>query len=192
MSIGRPSPAFDVSIRRPDGSSIEAGERGELYIRGERGVQLFKEYYRNPEATAAAFDDDGWFATGDLILMDDDGNLFFSDRVKDMLKVGAENVAASEIEMVILESGLASECAVVGQLHEMLDEVPVVFVIPASGSVDDIDHDELIDGILTACRRELAKFKVPRAVYLVDDLPRSALEKIAKNVLRDRLPTLND
>lgn len=190
MSIGRPSPAFDISIRRPDGFPIEAGERGELFIRGERGVQLFKEYYLNPEATSDAFDDDGWFATGDLILMDDDGNLFFSDRTKDMLKVGAENVAASEIEMVILESGLASECAVVAQLHEMLDEVPVAFVIPAPDAPDA--PGDVIEGILAACRRDLAKFKVPRAVYLVDDLPRSTLEKIAKNVLRQGLPTLND
>ena len=186
MSIGRPSTAFDIAVRRPDGTPIGPGERGELFIRGVRGVQLFQEYFGNEEATAAAFDDDGWFATGDLIAMDETGEMFFSDRSKDMLKVGGENVAASEVEAVILETGLVSEVAVVGQPHEMLDEVPVAFVIPGPNAGDD-----LTDAILAACRAQLADFKVPRAVHPVDDFPRSTLEKVAKNELRDSLPTIS-
>ncbi len=184
LSIGRPSSSYEISIRRDDGSPIEPGERGQLYIRGVRGVSLFKEYFRNPEATAEAFDDDGWFDTGDLIRMGDDGSLYFSDRAKDMLKVGAENVAASEIEAVIMEAGLTTEVAVVGQPHAMLDEVPVAFVIAKEPGAD------VSQAIIDACAANLADFKVPRAVHVVDELPRSTLEKIAKAELRKGLPKL--
>lgn len=187
LSVGRPSAEYEISVRRPDGTQIGPGESGELFIRGIRGVTLFKEYAGNPEATAAAFDDDGWFATGDSIIMNDDGDLIFGDRLKDMLKVGAENVAASEIEAVIMATGLAHECAVVAQKHYMLDEVPVAFVIPAAGAGDD-----LTDRIIDACKRDLADFKVPRSVFVVDDMPRSTLEKIAKNELRARLEPITD
>ena len=184
LSIGRPSSSYEISIRRDDGTAIGPGERGSLYIRGVRGVSLFKEYFGNAEATAAAFDDDGWFDTGDLITMGEDGDLFFSDRLKDMLKVGAENVAASEIEAVIMESKLVAECAVVGQPHAMLDEVPVVFVIPR------VAGEDVSAGVIEACAANLADFKVPWAVHIVDELPRSTLEKIAKAELRKGLPTL--
>lgn len=186
-SIGRASPGYDISVRRLDGTPIEPGERGQLFIRGVRGVSLFKEYADNPQANADAFDNDGWFDTGDLITMDVDGNLFFSDRAKDMLKVGAENVAASEVEVVVMQTGKVAECAVVGQPHAMLDEVPVVFVIPTAdaGSSDEVER-----AIIDLCTSELADFKVPRSVFVVDELPRSTLEKIAKNELRARLPTL--
>jgi carnitine-CoA ligase len=187
LCIGRPSPGYEIAIRRPDGSPIGPGERGELFVRGVRGVSLFKEYFRNPEATAGAFDDEGWFETGDLIRMDEEGNLFFSDRDKDMLKVGAENVAASEIELVLLETGWVGECAVVGQRHAMLDEVPVAFVLPAAGAPADLEQK-----LLEECRARLAAFKVPRAVHIVDGFPRATLEKIAKNVLRDSLPEITD
>lgn len=182
MSIGRAAPGYEISIRHPDGQPVTPGETGELFIRGIRGVTMFKEYFGNSEATAEAFDPDGWFATGDSIITDVEGNLFFGDRLKDMLKVGAENVAASEIEAVILGSGLAYECAVVGKPHPMLDEVPVAFVIPMPGASGDIAAQ-----IIAACAADLADFKVPREVFVVDELPRSTLEKIAKNELRKRL-----
>jgi len=186
LCIGRASPGYDIAVRRPDGSLIGPGERGALFIRGVRGVSLFKEYFKNPEATARAFDEDGWFDTGDLIRMDEVGNLFFSDRDKDMLKVGGENVAASEVELVLMESGLVAECAVVGQKHAMLDEVPVAFVVPAGAPSPD-----LVERLLAECRARLADFKVPRDVHVVEDFPRSTLEKIAKNVLRDGLPEIS-
>ena len=159
-----------------------------LFIRGVRGVSLFKAYYRNDEANEKAFDADGWFDTGDIVRRDEEGWLYFSDRDKDMLKVGAENVAASEIEAVIMQTGLAEECAVVGQKHAMLDEVPVVFVIPSEAG--KVAGAGLEAAIRAQCETNLADFKVPRSVFPVDSLPRSTLEKIAKAELRAGLPTL--
>jgi crotonobetaine/carnitine-CoA ligase len=185
-TIGRVAPEYEIQIRRPDGTAAEPGEKGHLFIRGVRGVSLFKEYYGNPDANAEAFDDDGWFDTGDVIRIDADGWLFFSDRDKDMLKVGAENVAASEIESVIMQTRLVEECAVVAQKHYMLDEVPVAFVIPASAR----PADEIADAIMAHCRENLADFKVVREVRVVDSLPRSTLEKVAKNELRTLLPEI--
>lgn len=182
-TMGRVAPEYEIQIRRADGTLIEPGEKGLLFIRGVRGVSLFKEYYGNPEANAKAFDDDGWFDTGDIVRMDADGWLFFSDREKDMLKVGAENVAASEIESVIMQTGLVQECAVVGRKHFMLDEVPVVFVIAAAG----VDPAEIETRIIAHCQEQLADFKVVREVHVVDSLPRSTLEKIAKQELRKQL-----
>lgn len=138
MSIGRAGIGYEISINRPDGIAAEPRERGALFIRGVRGVSLFKEYYGNPEATASSFNEDGWFETGDLIQIGEDGNLFFSDREKDMLKVGGENVAALEVESVILETGWVDECAVLGQEHWMLDEVPVAFVIPLPNAPENL------------------------------------------------------
>lgn len=186
-TIGRASPAYEINVRRPDGTHIGPGESGELFIRGIRGVSLFKEYAGNPEATSDSFDDDGWFATGDSIIMNDAGDLIFGDRLKDMLKVGAENVAASEIESVIMATGLVSECAVVAQPHYMLDEVPAVFLIPSASAGTDV-----ADEIIAACQRDLADFKVPRTVRVVDELPRSTLEKIAKAELRKLLEPITE
>lgn len=185
LGIGRVAPGYDIEIRDENGNYITPGTRGLLFIRGVRGVSLFKEYFGNEEANARAFDDEGWFETGDLIVMDEEGNLFFGDREKDMLKVGAENVAASEIETIILETGWVNECAVVGQKHYMLDEIPVVFVIPSLTAPEDLPLQ-----IVNLCKENLADFKVVRDVIIVEEFPRSTLEKIAKNELRERLPTI--
>lgn len=184
-TMGRVAPEYEIQIRREDGSLAAPGEKGLLFIRGVRGVSLFKEYYGNPDANAKAFDADGWFDTGDVVRMDEQGWLFFSDREKDMLKVGAENVAASEIESVIMQTGLVQECAVVGRRHPMLDEVPVAFVIPVEGAPEDLQAR-----LVAHCRENLADFKVVHEVHAVDSLPRSTLEKVAKQVLRDRLPPI--
>jgi len=189
MNIGRCAPEYQIQVRKPDGQLCGPGELGHLHIRGVRGVTLFKAYYRNPETTESAFDADGWFETGDIVRSDENGWLYFSDRGKDMLKVGAENVAASEIETVIMQTGLASELAVVGQKHYMLDEVPVVFVIPADPGLDAATIEAKI---IEHCKVNLPDFKVVRSVHVVDELPRSTLEKIAKNVLRERLPPITE
>ncbi len=187
MNIGRCAPEYQIQVRKGSGDLCRPGERGRLFFRGVPGVTMFKEYYKNPDAMASSFDDNGWFDTGDVVSRDENGWLYFSDRDKDMLKVGAENVAASEIETVIMQTGLVSELAVVGQKHYMLDEVPVVFVIPSDASLDAAMIEKLI---IEHCRANLPDFKVVRSVYVVDELPRSTLNKITKTILRERLPPI--
>lgn len=182
MCIGRVAAGYQISLRNDDGSGIQVGETGHLFIKGVRGMSLFKEYLHDADATAKSFDAQGWFETGDRVRMDEAGHLFFGDRDKDMLKVGGENVAASEIEMIMLQSGIVSEAAVIGKPHDMLDEVPVAFVILNPG-----DHGDAAQRLIDRCAEQLADFKVPHEVYIVDDLPRSLLNKIAKKELRDQL-----
>ena len=185
-SIGRPAAGIEVAVRNEEGQICQAGETGALLVRGIRGITLFKEYLNNPEATANSFDSDGWFNTGDQLRIDSEGYLFFEGRQKDMLRVGGENVAASEIEAVICQSGWVSECAVVGQKHAMLDEVPVAFVKLTEQAPEDIKAQ-----LIKHCQQHLADFKVIRDVHLVEDFPRAALQKIAKYQLRENLPVLD-
>ena len=182
-SMGRPSPAYEIAVRHEDGTLVGPGETGGLFVRGRPGLSLFKEYLGNPEATEASFDDRGFMITGDRVKVLPNGDLQFGDRDKDMLKVGGENVAASEIERVVGTVAGVAECAVVAKRDPMLDEVPVVFVLPPSGGAGD--KGALEASVLEACQSALADFKVPREVHVVDELPRSTLEKIAKAKLRD-------
>ncbi|MDA8320758.1 MAG: AMP-binding protein [Actinomycetota bacterium] len=179
MSMGRQAPEYQIAVVRDDGlTPVEPEETGHLLIKGTRGLSLFAGYLNQPVATADSFDEDGWFRTGDRVTVHGDGYLSFADRAKDMLKVGAENVAASEIERVILATGLVAEVAVVGRPDDKLDEVPVAFVVPWQR------RDSLVADVEAACAQRLADFKVPRAVYDVRDLPRSTLNKINKAELR--------
>ncbi|WP_420559871.1 AMP-binding protein [Tepidicaulis sp.] len=182
MVIGKPSPAYEIAITRDDGTPVAPGETGHLLIRGIRGVSLFLEYLNNPEATAASFDEEGFFITGDRVTLREDGYISFADRDKDMLKVGGENVAASEIERVIMSVPGIAECAVVAKSDRMLDEVPVAFLLVPGGEA--AAPASLKDDVMAACKKGLADFKQPRELRIVDELPRSTLEKIAKAELR--------
>jgi crotonobetaine/carnitine-CoA ligase len=190
LSIGRPAPEYEIAVIEDDtlpvreARAIAPGGTGHLFIRGVRGLSMFQEYLGNAAATREAFDADGWFRTGDRVNLLEDGSIQFGDRDKDMLKVGGENVAASEIERVILVVPGVHECAVVAQKHPMLDEVPVAFVLPAAGAAPD-----LAEKVAAACAAQLADFKRPAEVRLVAELPRSTLEKIAKAELRRILAT---
>jgi crotonobetaine/carnitine-CoA ligase len=152
-------------------------------VRGIPGVSLFAGYYLDPAATAAAFDSQGWLRTGDRVTVTDDGSMIFADRAKDMLRVGAENVAASEVERVVSAVPGVREVAVVGGPDPMLDEVPVAFVVGANADSLAILESQILD----ACRSKLAAFKVPREIHFVDDLPRATLGKVAKEQLRAQL-----
>jgi crotonobetaine/carnitine-CoA ligase len=181
LSMGRPTPGYEALIVDPaTGSICDDGQIGELWLRGTRGIQLFLEYYDNDEANAAAFTDDGWFKTGDLVRLGENGNLFYSERDKDALKVGGENVSAREVEDVCRTVAGVGDVAVVAKSHEMLDVVAVAFVIATPDAPADLEAQ-----IIATCRENLADFKAPRAVYLVDEFPTATLEKVAKHKLRD-------
>ena len=184
MSMGLPAPEYELRVD-VDGRDAEPGETGELLIRGVRGLSLFAEYLGNPGATADAFDADGYFVTGDRVTLGADGWLYFADRSKDMLKVGGENVAASEIERVLMTVPGVQESAVVARKHPMLDEVPVAFVRAVVAS--PAERQALLEAIGQACRTTLADFKRPVDVRIVEDFPRATLEKIAKAQLRRQL-----
>ena len=185
MSIGKPVPGYQFAVvDRESGAFCEQDQVGGLFVRGVRGVQLFLEYADNPEANAKSFDADGWFDTGDTISVGADGHLFFADRDKDILKVGGENVSAQQVEQVCMEAGGLDEVAVVAKPDEMLDEVPVLFAIRAA---DAEPEAILAEKVLARCRAVLADFKVPAEVHFVEEFPRSTLEKIAKNKLREQL-----
>ena len=184
MSMGKPTPGYEMVIVDPDtGEQVVEGEIGELWVRGTRGIQLFLEYYNNEDANQAAFTDDGWLRTGDRVRMGERGNFFYTDRDKDALKVGGENVSAREVEDMIRQIPGLDDLAVVAQSHEMLDMVPVAFVV--RGPYAEGTDEELGDRIIEHCKANLSNFKVPRAVYVVDALPEATLGKVAKNRLRE-------
>jgi crotonobetaine/carnitine-CoA ligase len=185
MAIGRAATEYSIRVTDDDGAPTPVGETGNLSILGVPGLSLFKEYLHNETATRESFDARGYFITGDRVTLLDRGFIRFGDRAKDMLKVGGENVAASEIEQVVIAVPGVREAAVVGMKHAMLDEVPVVFIIPHAG-VDNMPPT-LHDNVMAACRSALADFKVPREIRFVDEMPRSTLEKVAKAELRKLL-----
>ena len=151
---------------------------GEIMFRGNL---VMKGYLKNEKATEESFAG-GWFHTGDLCVLDEAGRVAYRGRIKDMLKVGGENVAASEIERVIMTVPGVLEAAVVARKDRMLDEVPVAFV--RAPEVPVAQRAALATAVEDACRSTLADFKRPREVRVVDELPRSTLEKIAKAELR--------
>lgn len=185
MMIGRPAPEYGIRVADEGGREVEPGETGELLVKGLRGLSLFQEYLDNPQATKESFDEAGWFRTGDRITRHEDGFLQFADRAKDMLKVGGENVAASEVERVILAVPGVREVAVVGRKHPMLDEVPVAVIL--ADEANPLPAAELIAAVTAACVAGLADFKRPREVRLAEELPRSTLEKVAKAELRRQI-----
>lgn len=181
LSIGRPAASYEISVV-VDGRAARSGETGELLIKGVRGLSLFLEYLHDAEATASAFDAHGNMITGDRVTIGQKGHLFFADRSKDMLKVGGENVAASEIERVLLQVRGVSEAAVVGKPDAMLGEVPVAF-ITLNGTASEA---HVRNEVFSVCAKSLSNFKQVRELFIVDHLPRSTLEKVAKAELRKR------
>jgi fatty-acyl-CoA synthase len=173
-SVGRPCLYVEIDIWDEQRRSLPAGEPGEIVIRGPK---VFKGYWRDAAATAAAFAG-GWFHTGDIGVRDDDGYLFIVDRLKDMIVSGGENIASSEIERVLYEHDAVLEVAVVGRPDDRWGEVPVAFVVLRQ------DAGATADVLLDHCRGQLARFKVPKAVTFLDALPRNPSGKVLKRELR--------
>jgi crotonobetaine/carnitine-CoA ligase len=183
-SMGRAAPGYEIFVLDPQDQPVLPGAVGDLFVRGIPGVSLFQEYVDDPAAMRAAFRNDGLFITGDRVRVGADGALSFSDRSKDMLKVGGENVAASEVERVILTVSGVREAAVVGQPDVVLGETVVAFIIPTASAAADTT---LKERAMEACRIALASFKRPAEVRILQEFPRSTLEKVSKAELRKLL-----
>jgi acyl-CoA synthetase (AMP-forming)/AMP-acid ligase II len=181
---GRPVAGVEVRIVDPEtGLDLPPDTVGEILV---RGYILMEGYYRDPERTAEAIDAEGWLHTSDLYSQDATGHLTYAGRLKDMLKVGGENVPAIEVEAFLCTHPDVKLAEVVGRPDERLDEVPVAFVELAEGAT--LTGEELIE----FCRGRIATFKVPRAVYFkrTEEWPMSAT-KINKVALREELARLS-
>ncbi|SEE74027.1 Acyl-CoA synthetase (AMP-forming)/AMP-acid ligase II [Streptomyces sp. 3213] len=174
-SVGRPVPHTRVRIVDDTGVEVPGGELGEITLRGPK---VFAGYWRDEKATAAALRD-GWFHTGDIGHVDEDGFLYIDDRKKDMIVSGGENIATPEVERVLYEHPAVLEAAVVGLDHPRWGEVPRAFVVFRPG--EDAGAEELRE----FCRARLARFKVPARFDIVDELPRTPSGKVLKRTLRD-------
>jgi malonyl-CoA/methylmalonyl-CoA synthetase len=170
-SVGFPLPGVAARIVRADGGDAAAGEVGELLV---RGPNVFSGYWRQPDATAAAFVD-GWFKTGDMAERSTDGYLTLRGRRTDLIISGGFNIYPREIEEVLLETPGIREAVVVGVADDRRGELPVAYVV-ADAPLDAAALEAM-------CRRALASFKVPRAFVRVDALPRTALGKVQKHLL---------
>ncbi len=172
-SIGLPAPSTDVKIVREDGTDADIGESGEMWV---KGPQVMRGYYNCPEATAEVLSD-GWFATGDIAMMDDKGFFTIVDRKKDMIIVSGFNVYPNEVEEVLAMHDGVLEAAAIGVPHEVSGEIVKVFVVKKS---DELTEEALINH----CRDNLTNYKVPKLVEFRQELPKTNVGKILRRELR--------
>ena len=173
---GRAIPGVEVCVVDDKGMRCPSGEPGEILV---RGYNLMSAFLGDEEATAAAIDVDGWLHTGDIGILDAAGNLRITDRLKDMFIVGGFNAYPAEIESIMLRREDLAQVAVIGVPDERLGEVGMAFVVPSGTAF--VDELELGDW----CRANMANFKVPRRIEVIDALPMNATGKVTKFVLRE-------
>jgi fatty-acyl-CoA synthase len=176
-STGRALAHVEVEIHDEYGAPVPRGHPGEIYLRGPK---ITKGYWRDHAKTAASFRGD-WFRSGDIGYLDDDGFLFLTDRKKDLILSGGENIASLEVERVLHEIPEIREAAVIGVADETWGERPVAVVALVDGATLDLST------LARHCRTRLASFKVPRELIVRDSLPRTPSGKVLKRVLRDEL-----
>lgn len=176
-STGRALAHVEIEIRDETGQNLPSGTPGEICLRGPK---VTKGYWRDARKTAASFFGD-WFRTGDVGHLDADGFLFLTDRKKDIIISGGENIASSEVERVIYELSQVREAAVIGVPDEKWGERPVAVICLQEGGALDLDT------LMAHCRARLASFKVPKGLVLRDHLPRNPSGKVLKRVLREEL-----
>lgn len=175
---GFPLPGMECEIHDPETDALlPLGGTGELWF---RGPQAFDGYFRDPELTAEVFDERGFFRTGDIVHQDREGRITFDSRVKDMLKVGGENVSAAEVEGYLLTHPAVNIAQVVAAPDAKYVEVPAAFIELSPGA--EATEQEIID----FCRGQIATFRVPRYVRFVDEWPMSGT-KVKKFVLREQM-----
>jgi len=176
VSAGRAIPGVEIEVRDPvTGEAVPTGEPGEIWV---RSAQVMGGYWGKPEATAAAITADGWLRSGDGGHLDADGYLYVTDRIKDMIISGGENIYPAEIERVLAEHPQLQDVAVIGVPDERWGEVPKAVVVAVPGATVDPEQ------VLAWCRERLASFKCPKTLDVVAELPRNPTGKILKKDLR--------
>ena len=175
---GRAIDGVEVLVVDENGSETQAGEPGEVVI---RGYNIMRGYLDDPEQTAETIDQDGWLHTGDIGIMDSNGYLDITDRKKDMIITGGFNVYPAEVENSLMSHPEIAQIAIVGAPDERLGEIAVAFVVPAKQT--DPTESDLIDW----ARERIANFKVPRRVIFVENLPTNASGKVLKFELRESI-----
>lgn len=170
---------FHTNVRIVDdqGKDVPAGENGEVVV---QGPHIMKEYWNRADATAETIKD-GWLHTGDVAMMDEDGFVYIQDRKKDMIISGGENVYPAEVENVILTHDGVKEVAVIGQPSEKWGESPLAVVVKSDDGLTATD-------VLDHCQGKLARFKQPRTVEFIEEIPRNPSGKALKRLLRDQFP----
>lgn len=182
-TVGLPLPGTECRVVDPDEPTkdVPAGERGELVV---RGPQVFQGYYGKPEATEEVFAD-GWFRTGDIVQIDDEGFVRIVDRIKELVITGGFNVAPTEVENALRQHPQVVDAAVVGLPSDHSGE-EVVAAIVLDPSVREVD----VESVREFARGILTPYKVPRRIFVVDELPRSLIGKVLRRQVRDSLLTL--
>ena len=174
-TIGLPVPGTEVRVINDQGEPLGLDEAGELCI---KGPQVMQGYWRRPEATAEVISPEGWFATGDVAVIQPDGYLRIVDRKKDMIVVSGFNVYPNELEDVLSKHPAVLECAAVGVRDETSGEIVKMFVVPRDASLTE-------QAVKDYCREHLTAYKVPRLVEFREDLPKTNVGKILRRELRD-------
>jgi len=177
LSCGKPVPGVELRVLDAMGNDVAQGEVGEVAV---RGAGVMRGYWRQPEATAAAIDRDGWYRTGDAGWLDGDGDLFIYDRVKDMIVSGGENVYPAEVENAIDGHPDVAEVAVIGVPDERWGEAVKAIIVPKPGAPANEAS------VIVWARERIGGFKVPKSVDFVDTLPRNATGKVLRRMLRER------
>jgi long-chain acyl-CoA synthetase len=175
-SAGMPVPNVEVQIRDDQGRALGPNETGEIVV---RGPNVMAGYYKMPDATAEVIDD-GWFHTGDMGHLDEDGYLYITDRKKDLIIRGGFNIYPSDVEDVLHRHPAVLECGVVGVPDQTMGEEVKAYVVLRSGA--RAGEEEL----LAHCREHLAKYKSPRWITITDQLPKTPVGKILRRDLRER------
>lgn len=177
LSCGTPIDGVELRVIDAEGRDVPQGQVGEVAL---RAPFIMRGYWRQPEATAAAIDADGWYRSGDAGWRDADGDLFIHDRVKDMIVSGGENVYPAEVENVIDGHPDVAEVAVIGVPDERWGEAVKAVIVPKPNAPRDADS------IIAWARQRIGGFKVPKSVNFVDALPRNATGKVLRRALREQ------
>ncbi|MGF1596819.1 MAG: AMP-binding protein [Acidimicrobiales bacterium] len=173
---GRAVPGVELKVVDDTGAEVPRGTEGELWV---RGFQVTPGYLDDPVQTAEAIDAEGWLHTGDVVVMDDGGYIDITDRKKDMFIMGGFNAYPAEIERVMVEHPDIGVVAVIGVPDERMGEVGAAFVVPSPSGAPAADE------VIAWCRERMANYKVPRHVWIVDQLPLTASNKVRKPELRE-------